>query len=1128
MTADDTSTPKGQAAEETAEAPFSPNPFVPPGVNTFPEGLVIDRRYRVVRFIAQGGMGEVYEVEDLQLGERVALKTLRPDVAGRRAALERFKREVQLARRVTHPGICRIFDVGFGKEDGEALSGAREIPFLTMELLRGETLGTRLASRGRFKAAEALPVVEQLSAALAAAHRLGIVHRDFKSGNVMLVPDPVAGERAVITDFGLACLSEGAPESPAPISSTGAVIGTPAYMSPEQVEGKSVTPSADIFAFGIVLYEMMTGVLPFQGDSPLQSAICRLTGQVTPPRVHAPDLPVLWENVILKCLERSPKDRFSGIEAVRECLVKGLNPGRGRVRRLTRSRLLFGIVLGALGATLLGLLLTTRPWGPVAGRPTLPRPAEAPAEAAKPARISLAVFPFRNHSGRETEAWVSTAFAEMLSTELAAGGLFRIVPGETVAGALSDLSAKGADSYSRETLRRLRETLGADRLVLGSFLSGGPGRTIRVDLKVQDTGTGEIVLALSDSDPDILALVNRAGDRLRQQLGGLEIGSADRGALTAAKPSKPEAARFYAEGIGSLWRNDALSARDFFLKTIAVDRDFPLAYARLSAAWSALGYDERAREAAGEAVKRSANLSREDRLLIEGRHRESTRDWAGAAESYRTLYGFFPDNLEYGLRLAKVQAEADRFNDASATVAALKRLPPPMREDPRIDLVEADVAFRQGDYHRTLSAGQEASRKGDRLEARSVAASGRYIEGWALYFLGNLGTAARRYEEARALFQAAGDGYNTANALRGLGTVLSRQGRYDEAERLFNQALGVYRSCGNRSGEAISYNHLASVAQYRGEVAAARAHYEHSIRIRRELGNRRALAIALGNLGILVRDQGDLGYAERLFREELENARAVGSRDLAAVSLANIGSLAGLRGELVRATEVYREAVSLSRSLGGIEERVLACRGLASVCLDRGMLAEARASAQEIVQATSTSQDTLSQLESGLTLARVSLAENRLPEVRQLLARLTKLSDLAGEPATRAALLAIRAETGWMAGEPAGKIQAAARELWSLAAGKPGGEFREAALTAARLLARTGAVREARDAHARLAAGLKGTPIVRLQLQEQLALGEIELASGDAAAGRSRLRALARKAREKGYVLLARQAEGVR
>jgi tetratricopeptide (TPR) repeat protein len=265
----------------------------------FRTGDLVSGRFRIERFLGEGGMGEVYAAFDLELSAMVALKTLRPELAAARGFAERLRREVHLARQVTHPNVCRVFDVG---RDGETL-------YFTMELLEGETLEQRLAAGAKFTPLNALPIIQQLCDGLTAAHGPGIVHRDFKSANVML-----AGDRAVITDFGLARLLETGGEQ-----SAGLAIGTPAYMAPEQMEGAAVTPAADIYALGVVIFEMLTGEKPYQASSPLALAAKKVKH---PPRSlrELADVPVHWEAAVRRCLAAKPEDRFAHAREVAAAL----------------------------------------------------------------------------------------------------------------------------------------------------------------------------------------------------------------------------------------------------------------------------------------------------------------------------------------------------------------------------------------------------------------------------------------------------------------------------------------------------------------------------------------------------------------------------------------------------------------------------------------------------------------------------------------------------------------------------------------------------------------------------------------------------------------------------------------
>jgi len=291
-----------------------PNTVTDVGSATAPEttagiglatGAVLGGRYRIARFIARGGIGEVYEAHDTLLGEPVAVKVLRPELSCKPGAQERFVSEIRLARKVTHPNVCRVFDVGI---DGDRV-------FLTMELHLGGTLATRLHGGGALDVAAAAPIARQLLAGVGAAHDVHVVHTDLKPSNLLL-----SDSRVVITDFGLAvsCCARLGCECSAPH-----LIGTPAYMAPEQVTGGELVTRTDLFAVGVILYEMVTGVLPWQGATATELALARLDGPPPPPRAHRPDLDAAWDQAIRACLARDPADRPGSAAEVARALGLG-------------------------------------------------------------------------------------------------------------------------------------------------------------------------------------------------------------------------------------------------------------------------------------------------------------------------------------------------------------------------------------------------------------------------------------------------------------------------------------------------------------------------------------------------------------------------------------------------------------------------------------------------------------------------------------------------------------------------------------------------------------------------------------------------------------------------------------
>lgn len=294
---------------------------------TLEAGDWVAGRFRILGLLGRGAMGEVYRAEDSLLGENVALKVLPADAEETAVAVKRFLKEIRLGRRISHPNVCRVFDSGLDR--GNRAGGrSRSLYFFTMELLEGETLGHRLQRQGRMGVEEARPILRQVAEGLAAAHGAGVVHRDLKSENILLVlSEPGAPARVVVMDFGLARTLRWDEWTPI----THGLLGTPAYMAPEQVEGgRAITPAADVYALGVVLYQMLTDALPFHGGGPFETALKRLTHDPPPPSRLVPDLDPRWEDLILRCLARDPAHRFATARDVLDALPAPGAPAAAR------------------------------------------------------------------------------------------------------------------------------------------------------------------------------------------------------------------------------------------------------------------------------------------------------------------------------------------------------------------------------------------------------------------------------------------------------------------------------------------------------------------------------------------------------------------------------------------------------------------------------------------------------------------------------------------------------------------------------------------------------------------------------------------------------------------------------
>ena len=290
---------------------------------TFPDGSLVDGRFRIAELVGRGGLSEVYRAvvtessDHLRIGEEVALKVVMSDLLGSGKSISRFQREMRWTQRIEHPNVVDV------KEFLLVPLGDIELPCLVMELLEGESLVDRLERLGVMSPEDAKPIVCQMAAALDAAHRAGIVHRDLKPANVILVPRESADgpPRVVLTDFGVAREDKSTDlrDDSQSLTASNVILGTPDYLAPEQLELEEALPSSDLYALGLCYYQMVTGSLPFEGDSPLEAVFQRVQQPAPSPRTKNPDLDADTERVILRCLEREPKDRYhTGGEIIRD------------------------------------------------------------------------------------------------------------------------------------------------------------------------------------------------------------------------------------------------------------------------------------------------------------------------------------------------------------------------------------------------------------------------------------------------------------------------------------------------------------------------------------------------------------------------------------------------------------------------------------------------------------------------------------------------------------------------------------------------------------------------------------------------------------------------------------------
>ena len=567
-------------------------------------GTVLAERFSVARLRARGGMGEVYEAEDLELHMPVAIKVIRPEIAALPGMLKRFRREVHLAKQVTHPNACRIFDI-FHHRDKEN----RDVLFLTMELLNGETLSERLQRTGRLAEAEALPILHQLASALQTAHAAGILHRDLKPGNIILESGRDGEVRAVITDFGMAL--NGVQGEHAPQTASGQfAFGTPEYMSPEQIEGKDLSPGSDIYALGLVAYQMLTGTRAFDANTPLYSALRRLTESPPMPRTVQPELNPQWDRLIARSLEKDPSRRIGSaaeFDAALSAIEQATPRNRKRSRAIDRVRTRIAhhtrLARASIAAVLLLLL------GGVFAGSRLRR------KAAPLADMTVVLADFVNTTGEP-------AFDNPLNVALAAKlqqtPYLTLMPEQKIRTALQYMGLPARQHLTEQVALQVCER-GAGQVVLQGFIANSnTGYT--VGLRAFQCASGrEIALrqfpvGFRDS---VLDALDRAAEAIRPELGESteSIRKYDVPLVEATTPSF-EAVTAFAEGTEAWNERGEAAALPYFQKATEIDPNFAMAYARLGTVYGNMGETRRADEAMRQAFDRRDRVTEWERYYI--------------------------------------------------------------------------------------------------------------------------------------------------------------------------------------------------------------------------------------------------------------------------------------------------------------------------------------------------------------------------------------------------------------------------------------------------------------------------------------------------------------------------------
>jgi DNA-binding winged helix-turn-helix (wHTH) protein/tetratricopeptide (TPR) repeat protein/TolB-like protein len=764
--------------------------------------------------------------------------------------------------------------------------------------------------------------------------------------------------------------------------------------------------------------------------------------------------------------------------------------------------------------------------------------ARSSTESAPAARRSVAVLGFRNLSGHPEEGWVSTALTEMLSTELEAGEKLRLVSGEDVARIKLDLPMGDTDSLSRDTLARLHKDLDSDLIVLGSYtvLGEKPATRIRLDLRLQDTVAEETVadVAVVGGEADLFDMVSQAGSRLREKLGVEAVSPVEAVSIRASLPSDRDAARFYSEGLARLRVWDAPQARDLLQQATAADPKFSLAHSALAEAWSRLGYPKKAQQEARQAYELSANLSREEKMVVEGRYRLISYENEKAIQVYRSLFTLFPDNIDYGLRLAWAQTRGGKGHDALATIELLRKLASPASGDPRIELQEAWAWDAMDDFKQQEQPLDRAVEKARAQRSRLMLALALESQCWLYFNSGQSQNAVPACREARDIFAAAGDRQDEANSLRAWADAIARTDA-PESIRLYHEAQAIFTQNGSKRGVADVLNNLGNLYESLGDPDTAEKMQRQALPIYRLLDDKRDQASTVGNIANERIERGDLRGAIRLDEESLQLAREVANTGLAAFATSNLAVVHQLQGSLAEAKQEFEQAIAIWEKTGDQGSSASAMLSLGGVLLAQGDFSGARKTYEQALTIRTTSGDKLGMAEVQLGLADLSLEQAHSPveqeaAIRQVLEIFQEQKARNDETLAWCVLArASLADGKWV---PAVDAMQHAR---SLAAKSQNPNTRwQTAITAARIEtagnnhAHSAAAAATRKELATIITKSREFGYLGVELDARLALAEIEMKSGQTTVGRAHLAAIETDAKTRGYNLIARKAATAR
>jgi eukaryotic-like serine/threonine-protein kinase len=938
------------------------------GVDMLPAGTVLADRYRIEEVIGAGGMGVVYRAHDQQLECDIAVKVLRTDQRPDETTLARLRREVLLARKVSHPNVVRLHDIG---SDGNIL-------FLTMDLVRGRTLREVLAE-APMSIDEVVRLGIDLAEALATAHDQGIIHRDLKPGNVLVDEQG----RASILDFGVARAMDAEH-----LTRAGEVVGTPAYLSPEQVRGEDIDHRSDIFSLGLLLLEALTGRLP-SSDGTLDEMLGqRAAGRTPDPARLVPQLPAGLAGILRRCLAARPEQRYDDASE----LARDLRARHG-TRRSPSAR--WPKLLAAAGLVATVVLLTL--WW-------LPERAPAPVEEG----IHVAILPLANDTGRDTLDWARRSLAQGLAENLAEVPTLHVSDSLRVFRMLEDLGVPAGVPGSAER-RQLFELLDLDQLLVGSIQATEDG--LRLELRLFEPHRAEEAWRLSTelrSTAPLDALPDLTGQLLERLTGR---------SPTLPAPPRSEnlaALEHFDQATELMARREPLAAIEPLEKAVESDPRFAAAWTRLAEVLAAAGHPDRAIDSAERAVALLADhggrLAREAEATLAELYGQNQR----AREILEALVKDYPGDTRARLHLAELLIDTGELEEAAKRLHELTETEP---QNAKAWFLLGRIAIVSGQPDR---AAEDYLVRALVIENRTGSIQGRgdviNALGIAHMQLGDLDLATSYLEQAIDLRRRIDDHRGEAATRANLAHLAMLRGDLARANDELAMAIAAREALGDRVGMADLFSQKGVLAEEVGDFPTALEHFREALRLHEALGVTGALADSHNNVAFAHFMLGRYDNARQFNRAALQQLEGDGRRASRIMALETQGYLESVRGQWDAALRAFLESLELSREISLASSEAVARGGIGLVAMEQGRFGAAEDALGQALAIMIEANDTRGQAIYQLRLADLELRSGRYREAGERLADVAERVEIAGDRVIRIQWLLLQGRSDLIGG----------------------------------------------------------------------------------------------------------------